>query len=237
VNILLYERGIMSISYRHSDLFLEAAKYGHWWEKRHFQLWFRGKTPHKDKLVETTLARLGRRKKNNLKVGKYGKKDIYAIPRYYKNFDPADPDKQHYLYHELACTETLVRIYRSNMDCELFHQHVFRGYGSVPEWAVRYENGLMYLGEFSTKSDTGNNLTKKITNFPKSIPYIERDFGAQVVVLFILDIERWKVQDKVRKLKPNGPFRFIDYKSFLDTPIGSALDAPCIYPDGSIDTL
>jgi hypothetical protein len=237
MRLFLYESGNMSIPNSRIDLVLEVAKHGHWWGKEDFQIWFRGEAPRRDKFFEHNLPRLVKRRKNNLKLGHYGKKDIYAIPRYYKNFDTTDPDNQEYLYHELACTKTMTRIYRSQMDCEIFHQSVFRGYGSVPEWGIRYENGLMYLGEFSTAADTGKNLSIKAAKYPKSISYIEKDFDAQVIVLFILDVPRWKVQKRVKELKANEPYRFIDYLSFLDAPIGSAFDAPWIYPDGSVGTL
>jgi hypothetical protein len=225
----------MDNKFLRSDL-VKVTEYGHLWMKEDFQLWFRGKAPHKDKKMETILARIGNGTRNRLRVLTYPgtKKFVYALPRYAKN---VDPDDDAYFYHETHCTKCLVRYRLTDPTCEVFPQKDFKGYHSVPDWAAKYQNGLILLGEFSSRRDTVRALQHKLATYPKTLPKIERDFKAEAVVVFILDVERWKVLDKVQKFKPNGPFRFIDAKSFFDADVNAAFDAPYIYPDGSVGTL
>ena len=225
----------MNDKYSRTEL-VKAAENGHWWTKRHFQLWVKGEAPHKDKKMETLLAQLRNGTKKGLRALPYPgtKKLIYALPRYAKN---VDPDDDPYFYHETNCTECLVRYRLTDPTCEVYPQKDLKGYGSVPDWAIKSKNGLILLGEFSSRRDTVRALQHKLSIYPKALRQIEKDFNAEAVVVFILDVERWKVQDKVARYKPSGPFRFIDYKSFLDTDVNAAFDACYIYPDGSVGTL
>ena len=56
---LLYKNGVTESDYSRTDL-VKAAENGHWWTKRHFQLWVKGYAPHKDKKMETIIGRINK---------------------------------------------------------------------------------------------------------------------------------------------------------------------------------
>src|SRR5688572_13576077 len=123
----------MRNNYSRSDLVMEWAKVFHWAEKRHFQLAIHGVAPKRQRRIEIDLRRLSERKK--LRTARYGKKLVYALPRTTKNFDEFEMMSK--IRHGLACTECLVRCYRSRVDGEIIAERFFRGCGSVPEWGIR----------------------------------------------------------------------------------------------------
>ena len=80
-------------------------------------------------------------------------------------------------------------------------------------------------------------MKSKITRYKKSLSDIEAKFMRNITVLFIIDIERYKVKEFVRRMKrvlnepvfsdPVGssrhPFFFTDYQTFKSVPVGKAL--------------
>jgi hypothetical protein len=246
-SILPLENKDMTTNYSHSDLFLNWAEVFHWATKRHFVLAITGKEPKRDRRTEIVLRRLAQRKK--LRTVRYGKKLIYALPRKTKNFDELTGMSK--IYHGLACTECLVRLYRSGMDGEIIAERFFRGCGSVPEWGIRYPNNTMLLLEFSTKSNFlySELMNGKINAYLRNLPMIEKKFRAKAVVLFVLDVPREAVKKYAESLKredgsdavgvatalaegdrfPLNPFYFVPYEDFLKVPLGKQLTEPIYF--------
>src|SRR5688572_23837942 len=119
---ILYERRNMDTDYSsHSEQkevislkvlkFLEVA---HWATKRQIQLYIRGTAPPRDGPLEKSLLRFEKAKKVRVVQNRVTDPKYYALPRKTKNFNPLDQVR---LYHGLACTECLVRFYRSNTEC------------------------------------------------------------------------------------------------------------------------
>ena len=131
------------------DLYIEASQVFHWATKRHFQLWFTGEESKRHRRTESVLKRLSKRGK--LRSILYGRKMIYAAPKNVKGEVLDEFYGLSKVVHGLACTEGLVRFYRSRMDGVVVAERFFYGCGSVPEWGIIYPEGKMLLFEFSTK--------------------------------------------------------------------------------------
>jgi hypothetical protein len=237
----------MTNNYSHSDLFLDWAEVFHWATKRHFLLAITGQAPKRHRRTEIVLRRLSQRKK--LRVVRYGKKLIYALPRKTKKIDEFEAMSK--IYHGLACTECLIRFYRSKMDGEIIAERFFRGCGSVPEWGIRYPNKPMLLMEFSTKSNFlyTELMNGKINAYIRNLEAIEEKFQAKAVVVFVIDVSRTAVERFVGTLRrevgsvadgdtsalsegdsfPFNPFFFTDYRTFLSVPLGEQLTAPIYF--------
>ena len=210
----------------HSDLVMGAAQVFHWATKRHFLLWFTGEEPKRDRRVEKVLRRLSVAKR--LRAVRYGNKLIYAVPRKTKGFDGSN------VYHGLSCTECLVRCFRSDTNCEVIPEKLFRGFGCVPEWGIRYPNGSILLLEFCTKDNFyfSGNMRGKLEAYKENIWRIEEEFQAEGVVLFVIDIPRDAVKRFVENTDDDYLF-FTDYETFLKAPIGKQLQEPIyIWVDG-----
>jgi hypothetical protein len=239
---LLYKMKDSAPHNSHSDLFLEAASVFHWATKRHFLLWFTGKEAKRDRRTEIVLRRLSMRGK--LRAIRYGKKLIYALPRKTKGESGLGK-----VVHGLSCTECLVRIFRSKMECEVIPERFFFGMGAVPEWGIIYPNRKMILFEFCTKHNFyfSGNLRGKYRAYAEHLSDIEERFKAQAIVLFVCDVHRSAVEREVGSVadgeqsalydggSPRAPFYFCDYETFLRVPIGNQLDAKIyFYTDGNV---
>ena len=233
---------------RHSipvGLYIEASQVFHWATKRHFQLWFTGEAKKRHRRTEAVLARLA--KSGKLRSVPYGKKLIYAAPKNVKGQAIDEFSGMSKVVHGLACTECLVRFYRSRLDGVVVAERYFYGLGSVPEWGIIYPNGKILLFEFCTKSNfyfTGN-MKGKLEAYRKNLENIERKFQAKAVVVFVIDVSRATLERYVGSLRrdvgsvadapPDGgfspllPLFFTDYKAFLEVPIGSQLVAPIYF--------
>lgn len=197
--------------------YLQASQVFHWAKNEHYITWF-GKENGRHRRTESMLPRLVR--KGKLVARSYGKRLIYTCPR-------RKGDKN--IEHGLACTESLVRFYRSDPKGEIIAEHHFRGCGSIPEWGIRYPNGMMLLYEFCTADNYARSgiVAGKITRYINNLSKIERKYDAQAIVLFVIDATRRKVDRYVQKIIPAGEqFYFTDYKTFLYEPIGEQLSAP-----------
>lgn len=261
------------------DRYMEAAQVFHWATKEHFILWFTGRlTRHRR--TESVLLKLVQ--KDRLRSVRFGKRLVYTVPRRTKGKIPTlVKEKSAYkagvsekavvgankIVHGLACTESLIRFWRSRMDGEIIAERHFYGLGAVPEWGIRYPNGKMLLFEFCTESNFlfSNNMNGKLGAYKKHLEEIEHKFKAEGLVLFVLDIPRDKVRryagslgraagsvaDRVASALPEGdtfpfnPFFFTDYETFLKVPIGKQLTEPIyfwshdgrLYPLGKNDGL
>jgi hypothetical protein len=209
--------------YRITD-YLEAAQVFHWATKTHYVVWFTG-VNRRHKRTEALLPYLVR--KGKLKVCKHRKEFAYSAPRKSRKHD----ERMCYPFidHGLACTEGLVRFWRSNMDAEIIPEYVFKGCGIVPEWGLRFPNGKLLLYEHSTRNnfEHAGIVSGKISHYERLLEGIEKKFGAEeAIVLFVLDIERERVQTFVDKKVASREFFFTDYKTFLSVPIGQQLYVP-----------
>jgi hypothetical protein len=235
------------------DWYIDVAQVFHWAKKEHFILWFTG-TTKRHRRTESVLNRLVKR--NRLRAVRYGKRLIYSVPRRLKGKTLDELSGLTKVPHGLACTESLVRVFRSRMDGEVIPERFFYGCGSVPEWGIRYPNGKMILFEFSTRSNFlfTNLMNGKINAYARHIQKIEEKFQSKAIVLFVIDVPRPTVERYVGSLGrdvgsvagvpapypgdrfPSDPFFFTDYKTFLDVPIGRALFTPIYFwgHDGSV---
>ena len=103
--------------------------------------------------------------------------------------------------------------------------------------ALRYPNGKLICFEGSTYSNAiyPGEMEGKVRAYERNFEKIEARFEAKVIIVFILEIEREYIVQKVPKWKPVGPFRFIDFLSFRDAE--NKFEAPYIYPNGSVSGL
>ncbi len=217
------------------DLYIEASRVFHWATKGHYQLWFTGQTSKRHRRTETVLRRLSKRGK--LRAVMYGKKLIYALPRKTKGFDElAGLGK---VVHGLACTECLVRIYRSRMDGVVVAERFFYGLGSVPEWGILYPEGTMLLLEFCTKSNFyfSGNMRSKLQAYQRNLEKIAAKFKAKAIVVFVINIPREVVERYAGGLVTQAgseehdlsKYFFTDYGTFQKVPIGQQLKSPIYF--------
>ena len=219
------------------DLYIEASRVFHWASKRHYQLWFTGSVSKRHRRSETVLQRLV--KKGKLKSYRLGSKLIYTVPKKGRTDEFSGYTK---INHGLACTEGLVRFYRSRIEGVVIAERFFYGCGSVPEWGIIYPEGAMLLFEYSTKHNfflTGN-MNGKLTAYKKNMRKIAEKFNTKPIVVFAIDIPKDTLERFVLRISqagsvadapsegghPLAPVFFVDYKSFLKVPIGEQLTAP-----------
>jgi hypothetical protein len=201
--------------------------------------------------------------KDKLRCVRFGKRLVYTVPRRTKGKKPTLAKEKivyqagatekavlgrNKIIHGLACTEGLVRFWRSDMDGEIIAERYFYGCGAVPEWGLRYPNGKLLLYEFCTESNYlfSNNMKGKLNAYRNHLKDIEKKFESEAIVLFVLDISRDRVERFVGSLKrdagsvadgeasapydggssPDTPLFFTDYETFLKVPIGYQMTAP-----------
>lgn len=165
--------------------------------------------------TEQIVARLTKR--GELVSQRWGKKLAYAVPRM----------KNAPLEHGLGCTDTLVRIWRSDPRGTIIQERFFRGLGSVPDWGIKYGEGLL-LCEFSTENNfNGARIIKtKITKYYRNYQKILEKFNARnLVVLFVLDIPRVRILNFVIRNNVGGLCLLTDYETFKSVPVGQQLNA------------
>jgi hypothetical protein len=148
--------------------------------------------------------------KGKLRSVRFGKRNVYTVPRRTKgkyptlskennNYEAGATEKaiagRNKIIHGLACTEGLVRFWRSDMEGEIIAERYFYRLGAVPEWGIKYPNGKMLLFEFCTESNFlfSNNMIGKLNAYTKHLENIESKFSSEALVLFVLDIPRDKV--------------------------------------------
>jgi len=155
--------------------------------------------------------------KKKLKAYRFGNRLVYTVPRRDKK------QGDHYLKieHGLACTEGLVRIWRSNMEGKVISEKEFRGSGVIPEWGISYPSGVTLLFEFCTQDNF--NRSSLIKN---KIRRYEEFTYAQQIILFVVDVSRDKAKRFVDRYLPGERFFFTDYETFLNVPLGKQLQTP-----------
>ena len=197
-------------------IYLEAGQKFHWATKEHFILWLTGERK-RHRRTEMMLPRLVR--KGKLVARNFERKIIYTVPRR-KNDDKVE--------HGLACTEGLVRFYRSKPGVVIPEQKFrSRGYGIVPEWGIKYD-GKILLYEYCTYDNFKRGEVKgKITRYNRNLPNIENKFKSSAIVVFVIDDTRMEVDRWVQERMPVGEqFFFTDYDTFLKSVYGEQLIDP-----------
>ena len=169
------------------------------------------------------LVREGR-----LRAVRYGKMLVYAVPRVSKG--------KYHIEHGLACTEGLVRFWRSDMQGVVVPERHFRGLGSVPEWGIMYNNSiLLYEYCSADQFSRGRTVEGKVRNYDENLHAIEQKFGKTGVVVFVIDAPRATVERWVARVKPSEPYFFTDYEAFTQVPIGQQLSAEIYFwEDGKV---
>jgi hypothetical protein len=197
-------------------------------------LWAKGKEAKRDRQTEIILRRLSTRKQKGLLSVRYGNKKVYALRKRGRSLDEST------IYHGLACTECLVRFYRSKTEGEIIPEKSFTGCGLVPDGGITYPNNTILLWEFSTKSNVlfHRLIEGKLRAYERNLPIIEEKFNGKAGVVYILDVDRATVERKLEKWKDTGPYWFTDYETFLKVEIGNALTAPIYFrPDGRVEPI
>jgi len=158
--------------FRQSD-YLTAAQVFHWATKIHYVVWFTG-VNRRHKRTEVMLPYLV--SKGKLRVCKHRKEFAYSAPRKSRKHD--ERLCYPFIDHGLACTEGLVRFWRSNMMAEIISEKFFRGCGIVPEWGLRYPGGKLLLYEHSTRNNFEHSgmVLGKITHYRQYLEGIEKKF-------------------------------------------------------------
>ena len=234
------------------DKYLKTAQVFHWATQRHYELWFRGEQNKRDRRTESVLKKLT--DKGKLRSVWHDKRKIYSVPRRIKGKDNLDIGIPK-IKHGLACTECLVRFWRSNTDGVVVAERFFYGFGSVPEWGIIYPNNKMLLLEFCTYDNflRPGLMSSKMTAYQKNLQKIEDFFKARGIVVFVIEDEREVVERFVLGERGAGtvadapasgdtfpePFYFTDFKTFLSIPIGLQIMAPIYFwgSDGELYTL
>lgn len=213
---------------------LEAVKVFRWVTRQSLKLYFGGAVKRL-KALEVVLPRLEREGK--ILVEWHEGEKVYSMPRKEK-IKPVS------MAHEINCAEIHIRLWRCRMgESEIFPERAFRGFGIVPEGGLRYseERNSMLIFEYCTKANFthGGVMKSKLTRYKKQIPNIETKVKRKITVLFVIDIDRKKVQEFVGRMKPlldepinsgldgepRYPFFFTDYLTFKSVPVGKALSA------------
>ncbi len=218
------------------DMYVDAAQVFHWATKRHFQLWFTGDDSKRHRRTETVLRRLSTRGK--LRSIVYGKQLIYTAPKNVKGKTNDELYGLSKVAHGLACTEGLVRFYRSRTDSIAVAERFFYGLGSVPEWGIIYPEGTMLLFEYCTKSNFffSGKVRGKLQAYAQNLENIGQKFDAKPMVVFVLDVARDVVERFVLGERLTGSAAnalpsvfFTDFGSFKQVPIGQQLTAPIYF--------
>src|SRR6266487_2408313 len=164
--------------------YLDAAEVLHYGTNKEFDLLLFG-SEKRSGISEKCLPYLYR--KGKLKRTNLGKQFVY-MPRRVRNTNEMYPKLKHYV----ECARCLARIWRSMPEGEIIPEREFFGLGCIPEWAIWYPGGTILPGEFCTESNYryGGLLRGKIDAYQRHLPQMEAKFGAEAVVLFVIDMPR-----------------------------------------------
>ena len=201
-------------SIRKSD-YLKACQLLEVMTAEQLRLWFTG-SAGRHKRTEVMLPRLVR--EASLRVFRQGKYFVYVIPRISRG--------EYHLDHKLACSEGLVRFWRSDMQGVVVAERFFRGLGCIPEWGIIYDNSIL-LYEYCSPDQfsRGRKVESKVVNYDQHLHSIEEKFGKPGIVVFAIDAPRGKVEKWVARVQPSGPYFFTDYEALTQVPIGHQLSA------------
>ena len=209
---------------RHSiiteDVVLQVIKVLRWATRLILVLYFWG-VENRSKALERLLPKLEREGK--LAVTWHRGEKVYSVPRK-KKVKPVSVE------HEIACTDILVRLWRCRMEAsEIIPERAFRGFRIVPEGGIRYpkERNTMVIFEYCTRSNFthGGVMKSKITRYRKYLPSMEAKFQRNITVLFVIDIERYKVREFIKRMEHllNKPV-FSEFVGSLGRDVGSVAD-------------
>src|SRR5688572_9705943 len=181
----------------------ELLDIGHWATNRQLQIWVRGFATDRYSTIEKLLKQ--KVKRGDLREDHYGKPKVYARPMKTRG---APKRYRPYLYHEFSCTEFYIRCQKSKRGIGI-PPGGFRGIGVIPDFGIKYDRSIL-LGEFETERDTEyhKRLEGKVDAYKKHISDIEEAFSLTPHVIFILDIPRDKLWEKIVEVKPSGRIYF-----------------------------
>jgi hypothetical protein len=186
---------------------LKVAQVFNWFTKEQVIMWF-FEDQVRSRRVEILLPRTV--KKEKLIEGKYGKKKVYIVPRLGRSPEPQ-------IEHGLGVTEGLVRFWVSDKSGEIIPSRKFEKCGVRPEWGLKYKDKV-FLYEFCTQDNARRiGVLKKKINAYSTMGYL---------VVFVMDISRDEVSEKIGQLHPEGRFMFTDYETFKSVSIGKQFTAP-----------
>jgi hypothetical protein len=221
---------------------LEFAQFmdvAHWASKRQIQIGTRGFWKENYSTLNRFLIRREKNKKLRvawMRNSTHGTVKVYAKLQKTRGFDL---DNLEDLLHGYCTTECLIRFMTAKEGIP-FPERLFKGYGRVPEFGIQYENGTLLLCEFSTKHDVrySGKIRGKLGGYDEHLIKIDDDFGARAGVVFVLDVPRQEVEDRLKRWQPDGPYWFTDYETFLKVPMGQALIAPIYFrPNGQMEAI
>ena len=205
------------------DQYLKAAQLFYWATVAQYAAWFTGSYARHYR-SEVMLKRLAQEGKLRTYQGSKFSPIYYAAPRV-KNTEIA---------HGVACTEGLVRFFRSDPSGIVIPSRHFRGLGNVPEWGIQYASGSLLLYEFCTADNFRRVLKTKLRKYQGNLAKIEEKFKARAVVVFVCDVTRARVKSFIERCGPSGEaFFFTDYAAFKAVVLGQQLTAQIyLWEDG-----
>ncbi len=205
------------------EAYLRAAQLFYWATEQQYVAWFTG-TTGRHRRTEIMLKRLADR----------GQLKTYQPARFGPIYYAAPRVKNTEVYHGVACTEGLVRFWRSDPTGMVIPSRYFRGLGNVPEWGIQYVNGRLLLYEFCTADNFRRALKAKLQKYQGNLPSIEEKFHGKAVVVFVCDVARERVRQFIEREGPTGEaFFFTDYATFRQAPIGEQLiEQQYLWEDG-----
>jgi len=203
------------------DIVLKVVKVLRWVTRAVLVLYFWG-VEKRTKALERLLPEM--ECEGKLDVTWHKGKKVYSAPRK-KKVKPVS------LAHEIACADILVRLWRCRMEeSEIVPERAFRSFGIVPENGIRYSEGrnTMLIYEHESRKDFMNHrgvMKSKLTRYQKYLPAMEAKFQRSITVLFVIDIERNKVREFVRRMEPilNEPI-FSGFAGSWEREAGSVAD-------------
>jgi hypothetical protein len=133
-----------------------------------------------------------------------------------------------HLKHGIICTRALLRFWAAKKRCRFVSENEYRQekFGVVAEWGILYPTGKMLHFEYCTADYVGRNglVKKKMNLYAKHLPSIEKHFGAQGVVLAVLDTK--KALDYAMENLHTSFAYFVELKRFMSVPASRQLSSP-----------
>jgi hypothetical protein len=182
---------------------------GHWATNRQIQLWIRDFSTDRYSTLEKLLK--SKVDRGDLRMDHYGKPKVYAKPIKTRG---APKKYRPYLYHEISCMECYIRFQKSKRGVAI-PAGDFRGFGVLPDFKIKYPSSIV-LGEFENRIDLNQHkrLEGKLAAYRDHLHEIKTAFNMIPVVVFILDIPREDVRQKIEECNPESQIYFCDYETF-----------------------
>lgn len=205
--------------------YLIVAELFHWGRQVDFTAWFTGEWNPRNKETESVMPRLV--EANKVYARNWGKRLIYTTSK--------RASSKHIL-HGLACTRAMIYMKHATKS-EAVSEKYFRAnkFNIVPDFACWGQNSVL-LVEYSTNNNFRRTsvMRSKIRAYRQTLPRFADAFGANPLVLFIVDGPPFGVKRLARSADEN--FYFTDAQSYFDTPLGHTLTQPIYTWGGDEET-